>query len=75
MQTFSNGSIPLFLASGRSKFAPQLRFFDVMYLDPPAVGFQVIGATPESAAALYVEEDRTGLWFFSVYETDPAASG
>lgn len=46
MQTFTIGSIPLFITEGVVGTAgpARLKFFDVYYVVPPVVGFHVVGS-------------------------------
>ena len=49
MKIYSINSIPLFIGTGNlsGKTAPQIRFFDVYYIDPLVVGFHVTGGSDE----------------------------
>ena len=49
MKIYPGGVIPLFLSSGAltGQIAPQIRFFDVYYVDAPIVGFHIIGEVDE----------------------------
>lgn len=46
MQTFAVGVIPLFINTSGGVISPgpaQIKFFDVYYVNPPVVGFHVMG--------------------------------
>lgn len=46
MRIYPGQVIPLFVGDGSlgSSGAPQIRFFDVYYVNPPVVGLQVVGS-------------------------------
>lgn len=67
---WTNGSIPLFLAKGRGKIAPQVKFFDVTYSKEPLVGFHVMGVPEDTIAGFFVSEDLGDLSFLTVFSPD-----
>ena len=73
MRSISNGSIPMFLGElgiNPNVVGPQIKDFDVFYIDPLIVGFHVTGASEETIAHFFVGTKEEPILFFNVYQPE-----